>query len=264
MRRTAELSNGDRHGHDLAHHFDDNRSHLTYGEPARHPMEQQQPLQLSPTQIQSVTAIMPPEPIRDISPTLNPPAHQFTCILPVVPRPVLTLLPMTASISVRRLKPDNPELMLPSSSRWEEVKEVHTNAQNTNNSAEENRMTNKRPRTILIRLPYDVPMTKSLTEVQDSYDALMPSTSANPRHLIGFQANPELQERQKEQQKAKKQATNAPINLRDVLNQKEQKKKLEQFVQKKRARKLAISDAASLSPNSSPVQQPEARRVRFA
>ena len=52
FRRTAELSNGAWHGHDLTHHFDDHRSHLTYAEPARPPMEQQRPLQLSSTQNQ--------------------------------------------------------------------------------------------------------------------------------------------------------------------------------------------------------------------
>ena len=123
-------------------------------------------------------------------------------------------------------------------------------------------MTNERRRTTAMRNPYDVPMTKSLTEVQDWYDALKPSTY--PRHLIGFQNNPELHEQQKEQHKAEKQAANAPIDLKDVLNRKEQKIKLEQLVQKKRAREFANSDAASLSPNPSPLQQPEARRVRFS
>ena len=87
-------------------------------------MQQQQPLQLSPTLMQSMTAIMPPEPSRDILPTLHPPAHQFTCTLPVVLPPVLTPPPATASISVRRLKPDNLELMLASSVRGEEAKET--------------------------------------------------------------------------------------------------------------------------------------------
>ena len=32
-RRTAEFHNGAWRGHDLAHHFDDHRSHLRYGEP---------------------------------------------------------------------------------------------------------------------------------------------------------------------------------------------------------------------------------------
>ena len=88
-------------------------------------------------------------------------------------------------------------------------------------------MTKERPRTMIMRTPYDVTMTKSLNDVQDSYDALIPSTSASPQHLIGFQANPELQERQMEQKKAERQATNAPIDIRDVMNQKEQKSKLE-------------------------------------
>ena len=72
FRQTAELSNGAWHGHDLTHHFEDHRSHLTYGEPARPPMERQQPLQVSPTQIQSMTAMMLSEPNRDILSTLEP------------------------------------------------------------------------------------------------------------------------------------------------------------------------------------------------
>ena len=64
FRRTAGLSIGAWHGHVLTHHFDDHRSHLTYGEPARPPMEQQRPLQLSPTKMQTVTVIIPPDPSR--------------------------------------------------------------------------------------------------------------------------------------------------------------------------------------------------------
>ena len=67
--------------------------------------------------MQTVTAIMPPDPSPNILPTLHPPAHQFTCRLPVVPPPVLTPPPFTASNSATRLKPDNPELKLPSPSR---------------------------------------------------------------------------------------------------------------------------------------------------
>ena len=102
-----------------------------------------------------------------------------------------------------------------------------------------------------------------MTEVvacQDSYDALLPPT--DPQHLIGFQANPNLQEQQKKQEKAERQAAKAPIDLRDVLNQKNQSK-IEQLAQKKRARELANTNTASSSSNLSPVQQPEARRIRF-
>ena len=45
---------------------------------------------------------------------------------------------------------------------------------------------------------------------------------------------------------------------------KKQKNKIEQLVQKMRARELANSDVANTSPNPSPVQQPEAKRVRLS
>ena len=90
-----------------------------------------------------------------------------------------------------------------------------------------------------------------------------PSTPADPQHLIGFQTNPELQEQQKKQEKAERQAAKVPVDLRDVLNQKEQNK-IEQLGQKKRARELAIANTTKSNSNLSPVQQPEARRVRFS
>ena len=115
----------------------------------------------------------------------------------------------------------------------------------------------------MMRNPLDVPIMRNVIGFQDSYDALLPSTSSDPHHLISFQANPERQEQQKKPEQAERQAAKAPIDLRDVLNRKEQNK-IEQLVQKKRARELAHSDAVNSSPNPSPVQQPEARRVRFS
>ena len=92
-------------------------------------MEQQRPLQLIPTQMRSVTATASPEPSRGILPTPPPPAHQFTCTLPVVPpHRVLTPPISTASISVRRLEPVNPDIMLPSpfrGERWRRCAQVH-------------------------------------------------------------------------------------------------------------------------------------------
>ena len=124
-----------------------------------------------------------------------------------------------------------------------------------------NAATNQAQRTVVMRNPLDVPIMKDVVECQDSYDALLPST--DPQHLIGFQANPALQEQQKIQEKRERQAARAPIDLRDVLNQKEQNK-IEQLVQKKRARELANTNTPSTSSSHSPVQQPEARRVRFS
>ena len=114
-------------------------------------------------------------------------------MLPIVPPPVLTPPPPSASISGRRLETINPDLRLPSSFRGEGMEEVRTTVQNANNSTEENTVTNGRPRTKKMRNPIDVPITKDLTAFQDSYDALLPSTSTDPQHLVGFQVNPELQ-----------------------------------------------------------------------
>ena len=114
-----------------------------------------------------------------------------------------------------------------------------------------------------MRNPFDVPIMTEVIGSLDSYDALLPSTSSDPQHLIGFQADPDLHEQQKEQEKAERQTAKAPIDLRDVLNKKEQNK-IEQLAQKKRARDLANADATNSSPNPSPIQQPETRRVRFS
>ena len=153
--------------------------------------------------------------------------------------------------------------MLPSSFREKGWKKC-TLLRKTQTTTEKNTVTNEKPRTLVVRNPFDVPIMKDPTGFQDSYDALLPSTSTDPQHLVGFQVNPELQEQQKQQQKVEKKASNATIDLRDVLNQKQQKNKLEQLVQKMKARELANSDVANTSPNPSPVQQLEARRVRIS
>ena len=258
-RRTAEFHNGAWQGHDLTHHFDDHRSHLRYGEPNRPPMEQQRRLQTNLTQASAISSTTAPESARDYQSMQPSPTQQFTCLLPTVPPPILTLPPSSAPISVRRLE-ENNKLMLPSSFRGEGVEEAHTSAQNDEDATQN---TSQRPRTIMMRNPLDVPIMTDMIGFQDSYDALLPSTSQDPHHLIGFQADPERQEQQKQQELAEKQAAKAPIDLRDVLNRKEQSK-IEQLVQKKRARDLANSDVTNSSPNPSPVQQPEPRRVRFS
>ena len=155
-----------------------------------------------------------------------------------------------------------PSAHAPFNFQGKRVEEACTSTQNTDNAAE-NTSTSQTQRTVVMRNPFDVPIMKEVVGCQDSYDALLPSTPTDPQHLIGFQANPELQEQQKIQEKAQRQAAKAPFGLRDVLNQKEQNK-IEQLVQKKRARELANANTPSSSSNLSPVQQPEARRVRFS
>ena len=208
-------------------------------------MEQQRRLQTNLTQASTISSTTAPESARDYQSMQPSPTQQFTCLLPTVPPPILTLPPSSAPFSVRRLE-ENNKLMLPSSFRGEGVEEAHTSAQNDEDATQN---TSQRPRTIMMRNPLD--------------DALLPSTSQDPHHLIGFQADPERQEQQKQQELAERQAAKAPIDLRDVLNRKEQSK-IEQLVQKKRSRDLANSDATNSSPNPSPVQEPEPRRVRFS
>ena len=72
------------------------------------------------------------------------------------------------------------------------MEEVRTSARNADNSTEENTVTNGRPKTIVMWNPFDVPIMKDLTGFQDSCDALLPSTSTDPQHIVGFQVNPEL------------------------------------------------------------------------
>ena len=155
-RRTAEFHNGASRGHDITHPFDDHRSHLRYGEPNRPPMEQQRRLQTNLTQAPAISSITAPESARDCQSTQPQPTQQFTCLLPTVPPPILTLPPSSAPISVRRLE-ENNKLMLPSSFRGEVVEATQD--------------TSQRPRTIMMRNPLDVPIMTDMIGFQDSYDA---------------------------------------------------------------------------------------------
>ena len=117
-RRTAELRNGTWQGHDLTHHFDDNRSNLPYSEPARpSPMVQQD--SLGPDLQQTPPATIPTVPANTEDNSSTPPVstQQFTCLLPVMPPPVLTSASPSASTRVRRLHDSDPQLMLPSTFR---------------------------------------------------------------------------------------------------------------------------------------------------
>ena len=59
---------------------------------------------------------------------------------------------------------------------------------------------------------------------KDSYEESTPSSSRSepprnePSRLIGFQKDPKLKERQREQQQTESKTTNAPLDLRDKLN----------------------------------------------
>ena len=100
--------------------------------------------------------------------------------------------------------------------------------------------------------------TRTVT-FQDSYDAFTQSTSSDgttrsePSRLVGFQKDPQLQERQHQQQKAENKAANAPIVLRDKINA------------GKRARDLGEQLSSNNNeeiPTLSPTQ-PAARRPRM-
>ena len=95
---------------------------------------------------------------------------------------------------------------------------------------------------------------------QDSYEELIPSTSNTqpaqnePSRLVGFQKDPKLHERQKEEQREERKTNNAPVDLRDKLNA------------TKRAREQdgqTSSRSNRGTPAPSP-SQPEARRQKVA
>ena len=92
------------------------------------------------------------------------------------------------------------------------------------------------------------------------FDELTPSSSRceptrkEPSRLVGFQKDPKLQERQRQQQRVESKTTNAPIALRDKLNV------------GKRAREQGEQSSSKVDigvPAPSPTQ-PEARRQKVA
>ena len=99
--------------------------------------------------------------------------------------------------------------------------------------------------------------TRTVT-FQDSYDALTQSSSrdepprSEPSRLIGFQKDPQNQERQRQQQRADNKPASAPIDFRDKINAgKRTREAVEQ----------SNSTTTTTAPAVSPTQ-PEARRQR--
>ena len=126
FRQTADLRDEAWHGHVLHHHFDNHRSHLTSGEPDRPPMEQQQPLELSPTQMQSVTGDC-------CNDTRNQPRHLAnhksagTSIHMYAARCApawADTAATTVSISVRHLEPNSCSLLFSGGKRWRKCARV--------------------------------------------------------------------------------------------------------------------------------------------
>ena len=110
--RTAELHNGTWQGHDLTHHFDDNRSSLRYSEPAR-------PSPMAPLQASSAPVNIGNKPPMSLVTT-----QQFTCLLPAMPPPMLASTSASASTCIRRPLDNDPHLMLPSTFSGEGVEEA--------------------------------------------------------------------------------------------------------------------------------------------
>ena len=94
-RRTAELHNGTWQGHDLTHHFDDNRSSLRYSEPARpSPMA---PLQSDLRQTSQPLSSSAPVNTGNKPPTSTATTQLITCLLQAMPPPMLAYTSASAS-----------------------------------------------------------------------------------------------------------------------------------------------------------------------
>ena len=158
---------------------------------------------------------------------------------PPIPTPPMPL----ASIGVSSLTPSTSGFMLPSTFQGGgvQVSPNECNQVTTQEQAKETRPTRK-------------------VTFQDSDEELTPSTSNTqparnePSRLIGFQKDPKLHERQREEQREERKANNTPIDLRDKLNA--TKRAREQDGQYSSRSNKGIPDP---SPS-----QPEARRQKVA
>ena len=89
--RTVRFHDRVWHKYDITHSIGDIRSHMTYGEPTRPPVEQERPLQMQPATLQPSMVPRSPPMTQGILPTPPPQeSHQFNCTLPAVPLPILT------------------------------------------------------------------------------------------------------------------------------------------------------------------------------
>ena len=238
LERSATFRDGVCHGYDLTHNLIDPRSHMLYGEPDRPPVDQERSFRISPPTIHPM--FQPPQPTPPQAMVPLPPSETttFSCILPQMPPPILTPPMPLASVGINPPTPSTSAFMLPSAFQGGGVQASPIECNRvTQEQANETRPTRK-------------------VTFQDSYEELTPSTSNpqparnEPSRLIGFQKDPKLHERQKEEQREERKASNAPIDLRDMLNA------------TKRAREQDGQTSSNRgSPASSP-SQPEARRQR--
>ena len=69
LERSATFRDGTWHGYDLTHNLIDPRSHMTYGEPNRPPMDQKLSFRISPPTIQPLFQAPQPAPTRGSTPS---------------------------------------------------------------------------------------------------------------------------------------------------------------------------------------------------
>ena len=172
---------------------------MVYGERNRLSMDQERSFRISPPTIQPL--LQAPQPHQP-QPPAPPQPTTFNCTLPLVPPPILTPPMPLASESLHSFTHHASNFILPSAFQGGgvQVSTIENEQAATNEQTRENRQN----RTITFK---------------DSYEELTPSSSrSESNRLIGFQKDPKLQERQREQQRTENKNANAPIDLRDKIN----------------------------------------------
>ena len=204
LERSATFSDGTWLGYDLTHNLIDPRSYVVFREPTRPPMDQERSLLIFHAAMQPITRHSPITPI----PPIDPVRFRFT--LPIVLPPVLTPPVPLASEGVRLTTHPTMNYMTPSTFQRGGVQGVQANATADNTTLSEEKPRESCPaRTV---------------RFQDSYDELIQSCSKHeppktePAPIVGYQRDPQMQERQREQQKAENEAASTVIDLRETIN----------------------------------------------
>ena len=180
---------------------------MIYGEPPRPPIDKERSLRVSPPTMQPPIQAPPPPQSQTSAPPLQVEPTRFSCTLPIIPPPILTPPMPLASEGVRLLTHPSSNFMLPSTFQRGGA-QMNTTANNPTTDEEQIK---------------EVRDTRTVT-LQDSYDELTPSSSKSepmgkePSRLVGFQKDPKLQERQRQQQRVESKTTNAATDLRNKLN----------------------------------------------
>ena len=206
LERSATFRDGIWHGYDLTHNLIDHRSHMLYGEPNRPPMDQERSFRISPPTIQPLFQAPQPTPTQTV---IQPPFRNHIFQLhPTLSTASDPNTPMAlASVGVSSLTQSTSSFMLPSTFQGGgvQVSPTECNQTATQEQAKESRPTRT------------VTFPDSLEEMTPSTSNTKPSRN-EPSKLIGFQKDPKLQERQREEQREERKINNAPIDLRDKLN----------------------------------------------